>query len=491
MEPYDAWLSDLILIWRRVAKDYDSISNLFDLSKPTQIYACQMPEREDISYLSIVIVHDPEVPDLHVKTMGFRDVNDLAERINSIEAEFGIVGEATFNVKVDHKLKIPEYGLMTRASLALNDYPKKNRGDLQSPIELIMQLALRERGPTAAMWVAIVSLPLPERDEVVQFVRERFNQEKEKADQQSMAVTVDSSTKQVREPNKVERQCGYATYPQPHIYWGDPDGPLPSDRISGIWMPKADLVCRREGDKFSAWVFSNGRIVTSLCEAPAALKLANLFFSILVRSGIHAYEVSEDELIEISNLDKTSGKSGGSRWSTTPRNTYEGPINLRTFHSNMSLIINPMVAKDALEMAIDEYGDTDKSEIALRLLSSFTLYWRAHYAEAYVAAWSLIERWIIARFKEYWTSKGTSRNKVKDKLGLWRASMEIDFLEATGAIDDGTACKIHEMRQIRNRIVHDLAIPTKEQCNEALIAAEGLSGLPRIDVGQIHQYIGP
>lgn len=150
-----------------------------------------------------------------------------------------------------------------------------------------------------------------------------------------------------------------------------------------------------------------------------------------------------------------------------------------------------MVAKVALDTAIDEFADSDKSEVALRLLSSFTLYWRAHYSEAFVAAWSLIERWIIARFKEYWTGKGTSRNKVKEKLRLWRASMEIDLLEAVGVIDDDTACKIHEMRQIRNRIVHDLAIPTKKQCDEVLIVADALSGLQRIDVGQVHQYLGP
>ncbi|MBI5870862.1 MAG: hypothetical protein HZB44_07920 [Actinobacteria bacterium] len=491
MEHYEAWLSDLVLAWRRVAKEYDSISNLFDLSMPTQIYACHMPESDDISKLSIVILHDPEVPDLLVKTVGFSDKNELAERVDSIENDFGIVGETTVKLKLDHKLKIPVNGLMTRASLALNDNAKAKRRELQSPIELYRQMALSERGPTAATWVSRVSLPLPDRDEVVQFIRGHFNLENEKADQQSPAVTADAPMKQVTEPSEVERQCGYATYPHPHIYWGDPDVPLPSDRINGIWMPKVDLVCRCEGDEFAAWVFSNGRIVTSLCEAPASLKLANLFFSIIARSGIETHEVAEDELIYIDNLDETSGRDSGSSWSHTPRNIFQGPIDLRSSHSNMSFIINPMVAKAVLEMAIDDYGDSDKSEVALRLLSSFTLYWRAHYSEAFVAAWSLIERWIVARFKEYWTMKGMSRNKVQDKLVPWHANTEIDLLEAAGVIDEGTACKIHEMRQIRNKIVHDLMIPKKEQCEEALITAETLSGLPRIDVGTVHQYLGP
>lgn len=483
MSDYEAWLKNLVSVWRYYFSKIEGKHNE-GLDGPLQINACYVISSDNI--LSCVIfVNDSSNEDLNVKTLCFKDLKDIADKIDNVEDYFGLPGEISSNLYDSGDLLFTQYGVMTSAALNMHRHLKNDLQESTTIKKIQSQyINLQIYGSKYLLWTLHHPIDLSNINEIKRFAQGEFDRISQSIANKEIANEECQTTSSLVTITE-EKHGGYASYPYPHFFCGKPEAKKPSVALREFYTINSKLVLTRNIRKHKCWLFSDGRLVCNFKNDLEALDFMNHFYAVISRSGLPSHELPDSEMIQ-ATIDISSGEISGGTFQVSSRNKFYHLINSNEI-GDLSFVIDKKIVEKLIDIAIKDFEDPESSELALRLLSAQTLYWNGHLSESFLSAWSIVERWTEIQFKNFWGDRGKSIKQIKDMTKSWTASMEIDLLLATDLIKEDSANQIHKMRGIRNKIVHDLKRPTKEQSEEMLNLAISFSPLSKVDLQKIHR----
>jgi len=464
----ERWLRGLIAAYQDESiRPRDQVfSNLEDLGPPTQLLAVAVRDRS-VHRCAILVLHCADQRNGRALSAVCESLAELADFSSGADAYFG-TADLPRQEHPEIDIIMPAQGVAAGACIALGSLIRQGQGaergsfraHSRSRVDLI---------PPGAEWAATFAFPLPRPEDVLRAL--------------GQSPPPPRSEQPAPPPARPPEPAfiGFAAATEPHLWFGPLPVPTARDLLRNphfrSWPARRVIANRLVGDT-EVIAYNDGLFFARTLDREKALTVLNLVFASLSISGVTSLlAVPDFELVTVNQFDESTQAIQGSGSVVTPRNELVSPILLNQL-SRPLLSLPEEALPPALEVASALAADKKQSALALRLLSARTLFWREHFTEAFVMAWTLIETALGRKFEDFWIESGRGRTRVRDMERDWTANLQIDLLLAAGRIPAERAETLHRLRKHRNDIIHDLADSNDALVRECFGQAAELSGLP-------------
>lgn len=466
----------LISSWRKAfntlsIEEQKRIQLINDLRSPCQINVIVIENKElAITSQKWVISHFTNEPDKNIEILGPIDTKDVLNKI----------GEFTSNERWDKPLPKDNRFFATKTykdiieghMLALVDSHRRSVfGKIWEDQNIKSGMQSRQLiSKEMAIWSYNGTLTKDDIDNIVEKEITNIKKGVPKATQPKL--------NQANHTRIAELQA-YGTYIYPNVFIGVKPKLSFGEKLKrsmygrGPNYPrKNDIILYKKSNKLT-WIATQKGIIGVISDNPnTALRLLNVFMSLLTLQGFPAFAIRENELISMT----LNAENGFIMRSNVPI------ILPRMLHEDISSDIPEwqlqsmkVVSKTTVNKIFRDINKIYKDDFILDELSMFgdiyTHYQKLEYSQAVIYSWILIEKWVSHKYEEIFTTLDKKGNKGK---ALVRETSQL--LETEQIFSSNITEKLHGLRNLRNQLMHSSKQITKDEAKIALETVAELLG---------------
>jgi len=265
---------------------------------------------------------------------------------------------------------------------------------------------------------------------------------------------------------------GFGTYVYPHIWIGDIPKPKSfREKVFGmpLWISATEKIIIETYKKRPVVITRDGFIAIGEKDKWKALELLNELVSVLLLRGIPCNVVREVDLEEAKITENSLQRA----WSPLSGRTllpqrlfidYFSPFSSYSTLYFASLPLKSVKEEDmrkVIKLAELLTIDDRMNTLLLLYLEAFTYFLNTEYKQSLIMGWIIIEDYYI---KDLWlehTSKIPNEKRVS-KLASWTVDARLEVLNISHILTDEEYSLLMEIKDVRNEVVHEGKLPTKE-----------------------------
>ena len=275
-------------------------------------------------------------------------------------------------------------------------------------------------------------------------------------------------------PPKPVEATARGTYIYPYVWVGSrPSHSFHNDLTDRMYgrqrleLGYGEKVLFEKFGHFYALATQNGFVAVSVEDIADALRLLNLFMSLLILRGIPALAVRENELAELS-IDLNKGKIGRSSAAIVlPRMLRQDPsFVLPKWQEETMPVLEAKMVQQIWKDVQRILRDTTSADLLQIFAEVYTHYQSAEYTPAVLLAWTFIERWYDDIREK---SLGARDSKRPPTLTAF-----VRFLEKEARPDTESIAKLYQMQRLRSEVLHSSRQVTKQEAQDALTTITGI-----------------
>lgn len=266
---------------------------------------------------------------------------------------------------------------------------------------------------------------------------------------------------------KPEQMVAYGTYFYPAIWIGEVPKRTFGDKArkkSLGSLPKSSCSLTYKGRQVV--VQQDGLVAIATDSKPEALEMLNEIMGTALISGLSCFAIRESEVGDIKIDTGTVAIQGWSMSLVSDRTRLfdmfggDNHIAIPTSRSIISLDDLSGLLKGAERITID--AEVTKSLVFL--LESFTHLQSSEYAQCFVMAWTVVERYISSLWDDFLKDKSipAKRRKKLARGLLWTTDDIVESLNFAGIIDSQSYNSFMSLKNKRNKILHTGETATRE-----------------------------
>ncbi len=283
---------------------------------------------------------------------------------------------------------------------------------------------------------------------------------------------LESISKERISREKSEEVAGYGTYIFPFLWLAEPPELTLQQKLKGIVYPFEVRKIVKEFEVLGSRVvlFNDGFVFVEAKSKRLALKVINLFLASMLLNGIQVYACREADLASAS-LGKGGLFStvGAEYWSMRLKGLFSPEVLMERL-SALELGVERTVGVDELERVIDTLRRVSARDrvatLSVALLKTFTYLRMGDLREAFVNGWAVVEYHVTMLWESLLEGlDGERRRKLRDS-NYMNMDRIIEALNLFNKIDDETYKWLMRLKKTRNKVIHKLKDPPKNEVEE-------------------------
>ncbi len=269
-----------------------------------------------------------------------------------------------------------------------------------------------------------------------------------------------------------EEVAGFGTYIFPFLWLVKSPELTLQQKLKGIIYPFEVRKIVKEFEVLGSRVvlFNDGFVFVEAKSKRLALKVVNLFMASMLLNGIPVYACREADLASAS-LGKGGRFStvGAEYWSMRLKGLFSPEVLMERI-SALELGVERTVGVDELERVIDTLRRLSAKDrvatLSVALLKTFTYLRMGDLREAFVNGWAVVEYHITMLWESLLEGLDSERKKKLRDSNYMNLDRIIEVLNLFNKIDDETYRWLLRLKKTRNKVIHELKEPSKNEVEE-------------------------